>query len=317
MLRGCWVCVWNFDAEVLLEEQGTSGTTDSAPMTLYDLYLMLEKRGVVDFQVTSHDVDRPADVKAGNAADCLDVKHTSYSTQFSRRMWNLPTLAAFWTTRPWRTQSICSWFGASWHLLKIFELTWFLWRHFSFGIILHSFNVMNNLAGMRHYVKEKVLGPAKPLWFVRGDGFTMEANMVYEIAWENNSVQTGGMLKDCTSHLGVFLGTLRVLFGVLSQHTRCFLGLPFIRCNWREMFCTTGLHMVWLYWMLFKSISLKSRLWFGCILSYFAFCLSFSVVGFSQIKIAVWVCPELICILCLLLRHGKSVCQLGSGEICW
>jgi hypothetical protein len=48
-------------------------------MTLYDLYLMLEKRGVVDFQVTSHDVDRPADVKAGNAADCLDVKHTSYS----------------------------------------------------------------------------------------------------------------------------------------------------------------------------------------------------------------------------------------------
>lgn len=62
-----------------MEEQGTNGTTDSAPMTLYDLYLMLEKRGVVDFQVTSHDVDRPADVKAGNAADCLDVKHTSYS----------------------------------------------------------------------------------------------------------------------------------------------------------------------------------------------------------------------------------------------
>ena len=55
---------------------------------------------------------------------------------------------------------------------------------------------MNSLAGMCHYVKEKVLGPAKPLWFVRGDGFTMEANMVYEIAWENNSVQTGEKLKD-------------------------------------------------------------------------------------------------------------------------
>lgn len=67
------------NVEVLLEEQGTSGTTDSAPMTLYDLYLLLEKRGVVDFQVTSHDVDRPAEVKAGNAPDCLEVKHTSYS----------------------------------------------------------------------------------------------------------------------------------------------------------------------------------------------------------------------------------------------
>ena len=72
----------------------------------------------------------------------------------------------------------------------IFVKIFFIWYHFAF------FNEMNNLAGMRHYVKEKVLGPAKPLWFVRGDGFTMEANMVYEIAWENNSVQTGGMLKD-------------------------------------------------------------------------------------------------------------------------
>eukprot|EP00435_Cladocopium_sp_Y103_P042610 s1532_g11.t2 len=58
---------------VLLEEQGPSGASDSSPMTLYELYLMLEKRSVVDFQVTSHDVDRPADVKAGNAADCLEV----------------------------------------------------------------------------------------------------------------------------------------------------------------------------------------------------------------------------------------------------
>ena len=36
--------------------------------------------------------------------------------------------------------------------------------------------------GMRHYSKEKVLGPAKPLWFVRNAGFMMEAGLLYQIA---------------------------------------------------------------------------------------------------------------------------------------
>ena len=29
-------------------------------------------------------------------------------------------------------------------------------------------------------MREKVLGPAKPLWFAKGQGFTMEAGMVYQ-----------------------------------------------------------------------------------------------------------------------------------------
>lgn len=34
---------------------------------------------------------------------------------------------------------------------------------------------------MRHYALEKVIGPAKPLWFVKGDGFVMEPGIVYQI----------------------------------------------------------------------------------------------------------------------------------------
>ena len=39
------------------------------------------------------------------------------------------------------------------------------------------------MEGMRHYTKDKMVGPAKPMFFVRGDGFQMQSNMVYEIAW--------------------------------------------------------------------------------------------------------------------------------------
>lgn len=34
---------------------------------------------------------------------------------------------------------------------------------------------------MRHYAKDKVLGPAKPMWFCCGDGFLMEPNKFYLI----------------------------------------------------------------------------------------------------------------------------------------
>jgi hypothetical protein len=34
---------------------------------------------------------------------------------------------------------------------------------------------------MRHFAREKVLGPAKPLWYVKGIGFTMEAGLVYQL----------------------------------------------------------------------------------------------------------------------------------------
>ena len=34
---------------------------------------------------------------------------------------------------------------------------------------------------MRHYARDKVLGPAKPLWFIKGGGFLMEPGMHYQI----------------------------------------------------------------------------------------------------------------------------------------
>ncbi len=36
-------------------------------------------------------------------------------------------------------------------------------------------------SGMRHFAREKVLGPAKPLWFLKGCGFTLEAGEVYQV----------------------------------------------------------------------------------------------------------------------------------------
>ena len=64
---------------MVFEEQGPQGVTDTAPMTLYELYLMLENRGIIDFRITRRDVDRPSEVKKGNAADMLEVKHNAYS----------------------------------------------------------------------------------------------------------------------------------------------------------------------------------------------------------------------------------------------
>lgn len=41
--------------------------------------------------------------------------------------------------------------------------------------------LLDNL-GLRHFPREKVLGPAKPLWYVKGSGFTMDAGLVYQLA---------------------------------------------------------------------------------------------------------------------------------------
>lgn len=65
--------------EVVLEEQQSQGPSDSMPMSLYALYVMLEKQGVMDSSVTGHDVDRPPEVKRGEASDDLVVAHKSYS----------------------------------------------------------------------------------------------------------------------------------------------------------------------------------------------------------------------------------------------
>lgn len=65
-------------------------------------------------------------------------------------------------------------------------LSFDLWNVFHNG----SFFFVNSSAapsleiteGVRHYNREKTIGPAKPLWFVSGNGFTMEADTYYKVA---------------------------------------------------------------------------------------------------------------------------------------
>ena len=47
------------------------------------------------------------------------------------------------------------------------------WEWISFLFLISS--------GMRHFAREKVLGPAKPLWFLKGCGFTLDAGEVYQV----------------------------------------------------------------------------------------------------------------------------------------
>lgn len=37
------------------------------------------------------------------------------------------------------------------------------------------------VSGVRHYSLQKVLGPAKPLWFLKGNGFVMEPGHFYQV----------------------------------------------------------------------------------------------------------------------------------------
>ena len=160
---------------MLLEEQGPKGTSDSAPMTLYQLYIMLEKRGIVNFKLTSHDCERPAEVQKGNVAYTLEVSHTSHSVYkpnpVQQKHVKASNLGGFLNYNTLEKS-------------KYLELVWRNLDHiYQFSIVSFVFDIpLYPSQGMRHYGKEKVLGPAKPLWFIKGDGFHMEANKVYEVA---------------------------------------------------------------------------------------------------------------------------------------
>ena len=69
---------WKNISEVIMEEQGSSGAQDSAPMTLHEAMVMMEKRGMIDLKVSGHSVERPAAVKRGDEPDTLEVSHQSY-----------------------------------------------------------------------------------------------------------------------------------------------------------------------------------------------------------------------------------------------
>ncbi|CAK9075623.1 unnamed protein product, partial [Durusdinium trenchii] len=64
---------------VVLEETGSSGVSDSSPMTLYALLTMLEKRGVLDAKLTGHKVERPPEVVRGEASDSITIAHEAFS----------------------------------------------------------------------------------------------------------------------------------------------------------------------------------------------------------------------------------------------
>ena len=62
-----------------MEEQSPQGLQDVGPMTLYQMIVSFEKRGYLDLKVTGHVVDRPAEVKRGEAPDAITVAHEAHS----------------------------------------------------------------------------------------------------------------------------------------------------------------------------------------------------------------------------------------------
>lgn len=84
-----------------------------------------------------------------------------------------------------QNQSFWSKYGDALHLLVSF-FSHFLVRSnagFSFlpQLFLNAWILFMVFWGVRHYSREKTLGPAKPLWFIKGQGFLMEPNMYYKV----------------------------------------------------------------------------------------------------------------------------------------
>ena len=63
----------------MLEEQSPQGLSDTGPMSVYQLMLSYEKRGHLDLKITGHAIDRPANVRRGEAANCIEVAHEAHS----------------------------------------------------------------------------------------------------------------------------------------------------------------------------------------------------------------------------------------------
>ncbi|CAK9067404.1 Uncharacterized protein SCF082_LOCUS34123 [Durusdinium trenchii] len=59
------------DKLVVLEETTSAGACDTAPMSLYDLWVRLEKEGAVNMKFTGYSVERPASVQRGEDSDSL------------------------------------------------------------------------------------------------------------------------------------------------------------------------------------------------------------------------------------------------------
>ncbi|CAK9067064.1 Uncharacterized protein SCF082_LOCUS34017, partial [Durusdinium trenchii] len=138
--------VFSFVAtQVVLEETGSRGAADSDAMTIFDLIVMLEKRGLVDLTLTGHKFERPPAVKRGESEDSMVFNHEAFSV---------------YKPNPVQQKNV-----------KSSNVAGFL-----------QYQTLTK-SRMRHFPKEKVLGPAKPLWFLTHT-LRMEPKQFYEIARE-------------------------------------------------------------------------------------------------------------------------------------
>ena len=64
---------------MVLEETTSQGPADSQPMSVFQMMVSFEKKGVLDLKVTGHSVDRPPAVKRGEESDKVEVQHQSFS----------------------------------------------------------------------------------------------------------------------------------------------------------------------------------------------------------------------------------------------
>ncbi|CAK8992499.1 Uncharacterized protein SCF082_LOCUS3131, partial [Durusdinium trenchii] len=131
-------------------ETTSQGTQDTAPMTIYHMIHSFEKRGILDLKVTGHSIERPPAVRRGEEADRLEVQHEAHSVFKPNAV----------TAKQCKATNVAGLLGykslqASQHLQLV-------WR-------------------VRHFAREKVVGPAKPLWYLRGSGFTADAGSVYQV----------------------------------------------------------------------------------------------------------------------------------------
>eukprot|EP00438_Fugacium_kawagutii_P020088 Skav200150 [mRNA] locus=scaffold2013:409300:426011:+ [translate_table: standard] len=69
----------NLDTTVVLEEQTSQGSADTNPMSVFDLIVSMEKKGILDCKLTGHTTDRPAAVRRGEERDRIEVVHQSFS----------------------------------------------------------------------------------------------------------------------------------------------------------------------------------------------------------------------------------------------
>lgn len=62
-----------------MEETTSGGVTDSKPMSVYEVVVQLERRGVLDSKLSGHEVSRPAAVQRGEEQDRIEITHNDYS----------------------------------------------------------------------------------------------------------------------------------------------------------------------------------------------------------------------------------------------